>query len=398
MLRFLAPFLLAFASLPALAQESFDGTWSFVVTGQTEPLLILDLEQVGTALTGAGVIPDGTGAVQAGNMTITQGATVDGILQAELLLRPQGETAIFTVIPGQGATLEVAGAVLQGSLERFGGSTPALPPAETELTAEETCASMEEIQREVILQADNAQRRVLRRIYDDADARFGQEQTQARCAYLLAELSRYHDTDTVVTAPEYVPQTAYGSACDDVAPVVAAITADLAAAGLPDDGTLGRILDEASLGEGGLWTTGACEYGLANLLDYQAEIVGGGPLTQDLQGRDTTTTTVTVKDPALPAPQVAPDGLRSLRFQLRDVSGQLNMRAGPGTDFGVTFQLPASAQGLVITGQGCSPAMIETGFALLPLRMQLAQLESRWCEVEWTGTRGWVAARYLSPM
>ncbi len=387
---------------PAMAQGQFDGTWSFLSAGQTDPFFILELDESTGTMQGAGLIMNGQGALTEGAVAVTAGASLETALQIELSFGgEQGATGILTVIDGT-ATLVLAGAATQGQFIPF-GTAPAVattaPTTTTTASTEQTCASMMTVQQDVILHATSTERIQIQAIYDQADSRYGQDLTLDRCSYLLTELSQIAGgTPAAEPSPLAPPPTTTGSSCDDVEPLVTAINARRLANGLTNLDTVQTILNEAGLGVDGVWSTGACELGASNLRDYLASIEAAPAGQSPIQSPIQTTTTNVVKDPTQPAPEISLTGMRQLEFQVEGVSEHLNMRSGPGTDFDVVYQLPFFARNMRIVGAGCSPSLDEDRFPTLSYASQVVELSPRWCEVEWNNTQGWVAAHFIRPM
>jgi len=101
---------------------------------------------------------------------------------------------------------------------------------------------------------------------------------------------------------------------------------------------------------------------------YLAQLPAGGATTT-LAGGGTVTLT-----PVQPAPQQtapAPSGQVTGR-----VTAALNMRQGPGTNYGVILSIP---NGQTVPINRCTP-------------------DYGWCEVSYSGRTGWVSARYLAVM
>ena len=60
--------------------------------------------------------------------------------------------------------------------------------------------------------------------------------------------------------------------------------------------------------------------------------------------------------------------------EVAQVTVDLNLRVGAGTDYGIITTIPS---GVAVTVYGCT-----SGYS--------------WCDVEWDGYRGWVYSRYLA--
>jgi hypothetical protein len=85
-------------------------------------------------------------------------------------------------------------------------------------------------------------------------------------------------------------------------------------------------------------------------------------------------------------------------YRVRSVApgGHLNLRAEPSTSAPVLARIPADAT--CLASLGCRGGLTLEEFTTLPAAEQRrrARAHPRWCKVEYGGTVGWAAGRYLA--
>ncbi len=114
--------------------------------------------------------------------------------------------------------------------------------------------------------------------------------------------------------------------------------------------------------------------------------------------------TITNSDLIRQAPQVETDeydtpgfGVWAGYYEVYDVRESLNVRSGPGTNFGVLFELPRFASDILVTNAGCTPDLDQIAFSRMGAAAQAQVLSTRWCSITWNGRTGWVFGRYIRP-
>lgn len=92
-------------------------------------------------------------------------------------------------------------------------------------------------------------------------------------------------------------------------------------------------------------------------------------------------------------------GVYAEEFRVNDVprGDTLNMRAGPGTQYRVTDEIPWNGRDIVVIGQGCTPDFNQITFQYASDDDKARLMRDSWCPVDWNGYRGWVSGRYLYP-
>jgi uncharacterized protein YraI len=90
------------------------------------------------------------------------------------------------------------------------------------------------------------------------------------------------------------------------------------------------------------------------------------------------------------------DGPDYYRVSGVSAGSSLNMRAGPRADAAVIMRIPADAQ--CLKSRGCRGGLTFEEFSTLPKHEQQRRmaLNPRWCKVEYQGSVGWVAGRFVT--
>ncbi len=344
-------FLWSCCIVPAAAQSEFAGAWAFVPEGAEAPILFLELDE---GLDGAGLVTSDIPGFGPAAVRVTSAEALANALDLQMIITPQDPAigaveAGFIMMRPDVAMLTLSGQVLEGRFE---------PAGQTGTAAEgvvegDVCDQMMAVQEEVIVNATLSERPAIFAIYDQADRLYGVEMTTERCTYLLAELSGRQD-QALASDPN--------SACIDVGPVLQMIGQELALTGAGGDGTVAGVLAANGLGSGDVWTEEACTAGVAALSEYLFAITAGTGVPAGDKGDGGNVPTLT----------------NTLLFEVHGVSQTLNLREGPGTRYGVVYQLPFFARDIELVGAGCDA--------------------SGWCNVSWNGVSGWVSERYIRPM
>ena len=96
--------------------------------------------------------------------------------------------------------------------------------------------------------------------------------------------------------------------------------------------------------------------------------------------------------PSVASPEASgPDFFRVTGVALDDV---LNIRAGAGVDHAKIGEIPPGADG--VRNLGCVGGLNFEDWQSATAEKRAAAARTRWCQIEYEGTRGWVAGRYLA--
>lgn len=76
----------------------------------------------------------------------------------------------------------------------------------------------------------------------------------------------------------------------------------------------------------------------------------------------------------------------------------LNVRRGPGTSHAILGELPNGASGIRVVGEGCTPDPDNLFFESLTNAGKAVVVAKSWCRIEWRHLRGWVYAKYITPI